>query len=272
MMRLARFALLSTMAPAVALASKLPSKLTLHVYDHCPYCNRVEFVLGKMRVKYERAVYGYGAGADPSKCEGTGYDVGGGPVPLTGKKMLPVLVGEGVPTRGDDMVGLPESLEICSFVAALGERERAPAPATGRGDIDAWLAAFKPTNTKLTRPRIPKMPVVDWADPRDAGYAAWKYTTQFDFDYAAAEAETAKLLPQASAALRELDALLRGTDIDGAPCLNEWGFSMDDVIVLPNLRMLSCVKGVEWPARVKAYLESACEHAGCKSYESTAVA
>ena len=34
--------------------------LVLSVYDHCPYCIRVELVLGWLGLNYERVVYGYG--------------------------------------------------------------------------------------------------------------------------------------------------------------------------------------------------------------------
>ena len=38
-------------------------KLTLHVYDHCPYCVRVELSLGWKGISFERKVYGYGDSA-----------------------------------------------------------------------------------------------------------------------------------------------------------------------------------------------------------------
>lgn len=69
--------------------------------------------MSKLNVPYTRVLYGYGEGADPAEAGGTGYNPSKGPVTLTGKKMLPVLVGEGVPAPAG-MKGLPESLEICS--------------------------------------------------------------------------------------------------------------------------------------------------------------
>lgn len=145
---------------------------TVHLFDHCPYCNRVEFLMGKLQLPYSRVVYGYGQGADPDKCGGTGYDPTGGPVALTGMKMLPVLEGEGVPTQGD-MKGMPESMEICSFIASHAAKTMGKyvAPATGRGDLGDWLDRSKAAFTDLTRPRIIKMPVQDWADERDSQYA-----------------------------------------------------------------------------------------------------
>jgi glutaredoxin 2 len=224
----------------------------------------------KLQVPYSRVVHGYGLGADPAANGGTGYGPREGPITLTGKKMLPVLVGEGVPAPAG-MAGLPESLEICSYVAARHGGAGGIAPATSRADLEAWRAKFKPTCTLLARPRIAQMPVADWADPRDAAYAVWKYTTKFEFDYAAARARTAELLPAASALLSELAPLLRGIDASGAPCLNQWGYSMDDVQLLPELRQLSCVRGVEWPAAVRAYLDANCNDV-LRSYAATAVA
>jgi glutaredoxin 2 len=216
-------------------------------------------------------LYGYGEGADPAAAGGTGYNPFGGPIKLTGAKILPVLVGEGVPAPAG-MAGLPESLEICSYVAACAPASTMRvAPATGRSDVDDWRGRFKETCTLLARPRIPKMPVLDWKDPQDSAYATWKYSTKFQFDYESALARTDELLPKASALLAELEPLLRGVDADGAPCLNAWSFSMDDVLLLPELRQLSCVRGVQWPAKVQAYFEGACEKAQCKSYAPTSV-
>ena len=85
-----------TVSAAIAVAvRRRPVKYVLHVYDHCPFCNRVEWLMQRHRLPYRRVLYGYGAGARPEKCDGHGY--GEGPLHLTGKKMLPVLEGPGVP-------------------------------------------------------------------------------------------------------------------------------------------------------------------------------
>lgn len=70
-------ALESTSLAMTAVSLRGASALKLHLYDHCPYCTRVELVLGWHGRRYERAVYGY---ADVE-----------GPTALTGKKVLPVI-------------------------------------------------------------------------------------------------------------------------------------------------------------------------------------
>jgi glutaredoxin 2 len=90
------------------------------------------------------------------------------------------------------------------------------------------------------------------------------------FSYAAAEAATGEYAPAISSLLTQLEPLLRGTAWQGAPCLNAWGASMDDVLLLPILRNLSCVKAVEWPPRVQAYVEQGCAAAGVNTFFATA--
>ena len=33
----------------------------LYVYDHCPFCNRVEYLLANAGIPYKRVLFGYGA-------------------------------------------------------------------------------------------------------------------------------------------------------------------------------------------------------------------
>ena len=74
---------------------------------------------------------------------------------------------------------------------------------------------------------------------------------------AAAEAGTAQL--------DELATMLGGVhSADQSPCLNTWGFTLDDALVLPYVRNLqpSAAELEEWPAVVRAYLEMASERCG----------
>lgn len=225
-----RVALTFSMAQAAA--------YRLHVYDHCPYCSRVELLMSKFKIPYERIVYGYGEGADPKACDGHGY--GSGPVELTGKKMLPVL-------EKDPSFRMPESLTICSFL--VGEHGLVCPPDSGRDDIAAFSKGIKEAATALTRPRIVKMKVKDWADDRDVAYARWKYETKQNFDYQQALDGTPQHVDQVNAKLLELESLIHGED-----SLNAWGFGMDDVILLPSLRLLTCVEGVVFPEKVASYM------------------
>ena len=95
-----------------AAAAPPPPALTLHVYDHCPFCIRVDLFLGWQGVPYTRALYGYG-------------DMEG-PTALTGKKQLPVLeytpaaAAAGTAAGPPPPVRLPESLDIIDHLVAAG--------------------------------------------------------------------------------------------------------------------------------------------------------
>lgn len=250
--------------------STTAAALKLHVYDHCMFCSRTRLVMGWLRIPYEQVTYGFGEGASEEMCaSGHGHRPWGGPVPLTGKKMLPVLEGAGVPAP-PGMRGLPESLEICSYAVAISRGERRVSPATGRGDVAAWFKRCREVGVQLHRPRIVQMPVKDFADPRDVACFAYHVKMPDGFDYEAVEASTPELLGQMGAVLRDLEPLLRGTTEEGIPCLNAWGFGMDDVSILCYMRNLTCVKGLAWPARVRDYVERTCAEAGMSVYSAHA--
>jgi len=241
-------------------ASPVATALTLHAYDHCPFCTRTRLVLGSLGVPYTLKFYGYGQGADPDLCEGHGYNKGGGPVVLTGKKSLPVIEGEGVP----DSV-MAESGAICSFASSFVGINDAPvkfiATSSGRKDIADWVERMKPIRQPLERPRLIRQPIPDFADERDIEYSKWTHTKS-GFDYSKALQDTKEHLEALRPMLSELELMLKGETEDGTPCLNPWGFSMDDIIVLPILRNLSCVKDIQWSPRIRSYLELSCARAG----------
>mmetsp|Transcript_30154 Transcript_30154/g.67999 ORF Transcript_30154/g.67999 Transcript_30154/m.67999 type:complete len:245 (+) Transcript_30154:196-930(+) len=223
---------------------------TFHCYDHCPFGNRVAFLMDKHGILYKKVVYGYGSGALPEDCEGEGYDGKLNPRTLTGKKQLPVLQGDGVPTA-PGAIGMPESLEICSFL--IGRHGLSVPCATGRADVDAFVRSLLDKNVMnpLTLTRLTKMPVPDWDDPRDVSYHLWKHAKKGDLCAFESPREDARAIVALNEKLQELPALMLG---DG--CLNPWGWGMDDVILLPWLRRLTCIKGIEFPKGVETYMSA----------------
>ena len=131
---------------------------TLHVYDHCPFCNRVEWLMQHFGLRYKRVTYGYGAGAKPERCEGHGYGVG--PLALTGKKMLPVLEGPGVPCA-DAASGMPESMEICAFL--IGQHRLVTPCESGRSALKRYMADLAALKPDLVEDRMVRLQATDSA-------------------------------------------------------------------------------------------------------------
>lgn len=232
--------------------------LRLHVYDHCPFCIRVDLALGLKHLPYERIVYGYGESLGDQSKVGC-YD---GDTVLTGKKELPVL--EKIDADGNREWLKAESLDIIQWV----ETERAPPfPArSGRADLAAFFATdgrFKVVQRRLSRPRNLKLTHLrDWARPEDRAYARAKYE-RGGFDYADAAARDAESRAEMTALLAGAGAALLGSDAAlGADGALGW----DDLLYLPELRTVTIAKGVEWPVRLRKYVVEAHANANVGTY------
>ena len=78
-----------------------------------------------------------------------------------------------------------------------------------------------------------------------------------------------ELFAEASALLAAFEPLLKG---EGQASLNPGGLGRNDIEVLPTLRNMTCVGGLDWPPAVKAYVEAACAKAGVSTYFDEAIA
>jgi len=215
----------------------------LHCYDHCPFSIRVELALAFLGVPYTRVLYGYG---DTE-----------GPTGLFGKKQLPVM--EYMRTFTE------ESLDIIDMVDTNTVHRSVP-PKTDREDIDLWLKKISTIRQNLCRPRKIKMPIKDWADKRDIRYAKRKWEKK-GYNLKDALARTAQLLIE----IDELLMLLNDKILYDEYSVNEFGFGMDDILLIPDLRTLTCVKGIKWPKKVRNYLENAFENTIADLYFKDAV-
>ncbi len=227
---------------------------TLHLYDHCPFCIRVELYLLLKNIPYKRIVYGYGEGASLAK---KGYNEFGGPVALMGKKELPVLEVADDDVDDDGTAMMCESLEILSYLQS--KHGGLPCQASP-SSLVSWKKLYDDVKRQLVRPRITKLThLKDWSDVRDVEYATLKYTN-CGFDYSNADKYSDKFKSRMNEILLDLDSrILNGVSSEGLPVIMSHGaFSMDDILLLPDLRSLTCVKGVVWPERVRRYVEGWC--------------
>eukprot|EP00548_Thalassiothrix_antarctica_P003407 CAMPEP_0194138022 /NCGR_PEP_ID=MMETSP0152-20130528/7867_1 /TAXON_ID=1049557 /ORGANISM="Thalassiothrix antarctica, Strain L6-D1" /LENGTH=244 /DNA_ID=CAMNT_0038835293 /DNA_START=68 /DNA_END=802 /DNA_ORIENTATION=- len=236
--------------------TKPEHKLRLHLYDHCPYCIRVELTLGLKNKSYDRVVYGYGDKLGDESKRGC-YDGG---VVLTGKKELPVL--EKIGTDGKREWIKAESLDIIEWVQEQTDCFQAK---SGREDLRTFFdtdGRFKVVQRLLTHPRKLKMTnLKDWSREEDRVYAKTKYE-KGGFDYAAAEACDAESITEMKTLLEEASNLLKSDD-----SLYEDGvLGFDDLLYLPEFRTVSMVKGVEWPERLRKYVVSAHSNANVGTY------
>lgn len=230
----------------------------LYVYDHCPFCVRVRLALGVKNIKHNLYFLANDDVATPTA--------------LVGKKIAPIFA---IPA---DKSIMAESLDI---IAAVDSDDRlGPAgailPASGRKDVKAWQKSVRTLLRTLQRPRYVAtglLPEFQQLDCRRAFIAnhplppyeksEWRGTAGKDGDpgmdmevklgsYAEAmAADPAHMIEDLNARLVELDDMLYSEH----HC-SKGGFSLDDIDLWARLRSITIVKGVEWPTRLRSYMDN----------------
>ena len=164
-----------------------------------------------------------------------------------------------------------ESLDIIRFIDGMWYgTPRLLASDTGAAA--KFVKTLKPSQRILCRPRILQMPIFDWGKPQDIEYAKSKYTKQ-GFNYEEAMKQSDEMKRVASQRLAELsrsDLIAHSSRTFDHPC-NPWKWNEDDIILLPELRTLTCCKGIDWPENVRAYIDAAFERCRAKPYFADAV-
>mmetsp|Transcript_23169 Transcript_23169/g.34609 ORF Transcript_23169/g.34609 Transcript_23169/m.34609 type:complete len:309 (-) Transcript_23169:304-1230(-) len=230
---------------------------TVYVYDHCPFCVRVRLAMGVKNVKH---LIHFLANDDIAS-----------PTALVGKKIAPIF------ELPEDNFVMGESLDIIAKIDTdprFGPTNQI-LPASGRKDIKAWQKSVQTLLRTLQRPRYVAtglLPEFQQIDGRHAFIKnhqlppyekpEWKGDgTQenpgMDMDvklklYAEAmAADPTPLVEDLNARLVELDDMLYSEH-----CCSEGGFSLDDVDLWARLRSITIVSGVQWPSKLRSYMDN----------------
>lgn len=200
--------------------------MKLYVYDHCPFCVRARMIFGLKNVPVELVTILNDDVETPTR--------------LVGKKVVPILVKE----NGEAM---PESLDIVRYIDEnYGEKALSE---TVRPEIEAWLKQVGGYQNHLVIPRFTRLGLAEYATQSAVDYFTEnkeKSIGNFAENLANTETYLARLAPD----LTQLaDLIQKDTALQG-------GLSLEDILVFPILRNLTCVKGINFPPKVKAYVEA----------------
>lgn len=231
--RAAQAAKASTMAltkPPQTVLSPLPRLL---VYDHCPFCLRVRYVLGVKNVKYQ-LIWLMNDDVET-------------PTALVGKKMVPIFQAD-----GKDGHAIVESLDICKLIDStdrFGPTGQI-CPDSNREDLSTWIADISNPMRRLTRPRYARAPLPEFvfADGREAYIRNHPLADPSDYDENFAR--SAEYMSDVEAKLETLVGMIHSPE-----CCTEGGISYDDVVLFTRLQALTLVKGLNIPSAVRAYLD-----------------
>lgn len=196
--------------------------MKLYVYDHCPFCAKARMIFGLKSLPLELSFVLEDDVDTPTK--------------LVGKKTTPIL-------QKADGSHIAESMDI---VHHLDGQYGKPVvtPVAENSPIKVWHdAAWRPI-LELSIPRLASAELPEFATPEARAAFKTRQTKNFgDFDKLIDR--TPELVADIEKQLAALDTLLAGREHVDA----------DDFVLYPSLRMLSVVKGVNYPANVKRYME-----------------
>jgi len=236
----------------------------LYVYDHCPFCVRVRFAMGLKNIKH--------------KLEFLANDDVATPTALIGKKIAPIMEWK------EAGVVMKESMDIIQFID--GDARFGPTgvilPATDRTDLKAWQSSVRDLLRGLQRPRYVAtglLPEFQQLDGRHAFIAnhqmppfskdEWKPMDMAEKLTIYAEAmakDPANELEELNRKLVELDDII----FSEHHC-SPGGVSYDDVDLFSRLRSITIIKDVEWPEKLRNYMDRMSELADIPLYDEMAL-
>lgn len=213
--------------------------MKLYLYEHCPYCVRVEMVAHYRRVPVEKV---WLANDDEESCRR-----------LIGTKQVPIL-------ECPDGRAMAESMDIAHVLNELGHahhelREETEANIACRTALDhVQLAIYC-----LLFPRDIAIGCPEFASAEAREYFRNRKEVLIGRPFAQALAETPQHMAVVEAALARMPV---------PPLPSEMGDTLgwDDVLVFPTLRNLGMVRGLKFPPRLRQYIDEVTQLSGVPSY------
>ena len=196
--------------------------MKLYGYEHCPFCVRVRMILSLTGTQFEEIILLN----DDEKT----------PIKLCGNKQVPILE-----IDGKIMI---ESLEIVDFISSKHNFL-----STKRNkNIEMWIGDANNYLRELCYPRLIKIGLGEFATPSAITYFKTKKEKSMGMSFEHALERTPEFKAEAEHHLKLLSPLLTKL-----PSIKEKTFSMDDILLFPVLRLLSCVYGLKWDKHVQDY-------------------
>jgi glutaredoxin 2 len=199
--------------------------MKLYLFEHCSLCFRVRMTAALKRVHLQE------------ECvldDDTETMVG-----LVGKRQIPILV-------KDDGEPILESMDMVKFIDGHGEPVLS---GPERSDIGVWAEQVVPKATPLTWPRYPLLALPEFGTVAALDHYLLRKRKVIG-DFVELRANTRHFINELIPHLELLDRLIE------SPHAINGTVSMDDIRVLPLLRSMAVVRGLQLPRKVCAYFET----------------
>lgn len=215
--------------------------MKLYVYDHCPFCVRPRMIFGLKNLAVDLVTL-------LNDDEDT-------PIGLVGKKVVPILA-------KDDGSAMPESLDIVKYIDEnYGEKLLSEEI---RPEINEWIKQVGSYYYRLLHPRVIQLGLAEYATQSAVDYFVKKKTESIG-DFSQNLAKSAEYLAKLMQDLTILESLIVSKESANGR------LSLEDILLFPMLRNLTCVKDLSFPPKVKAYVEKMAELSKIDLYTDRAV-
>lgn len=216
--------------------------MKLFVFDHCPFCIKAMMVAGLKKLSIER-VYLQNHDVDAR-------------IEKVGANLVPIL-------QKEDGSYMAESLDIAAY---LDNWDGNPQLATSSQDhnIAAWAEASRPYTSRLLYPRWMMIDLPEFQCQEAKAWFTKNKSAMLEQDFDTAFAQTEENLAKVNASFGLLDWLVLPSERHNL-------LSYDDVNLFPSLRNLTVVKGIQFPPRVRQYIEEVAALTGIALYDDVAV-
>lgn len=139
-----------------------------------------------------------------------------------------------------------ESWDIVSYVDNYGDGPIIK-PASGREDLAKWIETAMPSLNMLYNPRLYTAPLPELT--LRASREAFKAKREASMPLSEALAKSPELVEKVNQLLLELAPMLHSSHSVNAE------LSYDDLDLFGRLRSLTLVKGIEWPTKVREFMD-----------------
>jgi len=218
--------------------------MTLYVYDHCPYCVKARMIFGYKNIDFKMVTLLN----DDEKT----------PTDMIGAKMVPILTLDGEKH-------MPESLDIIHHVDS-SQNSKFISDEKFDFNLEVWLGETRNYTYQLAMPRWIKIGLEEFKTQSAVDYFTKKKESYIG-PFADHMKKTDDYIKMAEEHLEKLELLLPE---NGDFFLGDKA-SINDIHLFPTLRSLSAVKGIDFPAKVYAYMKKQEKFTGVNLHLNIAV-
>lgn len=193
--------------------------MKLYTYEHCPFCVRVKMILNLTNTVYEEVIL---LNDDEEL-----------PIKLCGKKQVPIL-------EYDNKI-LVESLDIINFI---NSQNNILTSNIISNEVQNWFNNALYYTCLLSFPRLIKLNLPEFQTSSAINYFKNKKEASLNMTFEEALKQTETLIKTAQKHLSELPSILP----------NKEAISIDDIVIFPILKMLSCVKNLNLNEETNRYM------------------